>query len=138
MKRRTWLKTSAAALAGTAISGKSMSQDNQYSDDPYGRLNYIPDKKYVLDPKLDRIPQKSEEFNECFVFQDEATGRLTRRLTSYRQFNQKPTYHINDGFSMDNKHLCFMTWNPQGGSAIVRVNIETGDCKVIDSSKPGE
>jgi hypothetical protein len=101
MERRTWLKTSAAAFAGVAISGKSTAQDNQYSEDPYGRLNYIPDKKYVLDPKLDRIPQKSEEFNESFVFQDEATGRLTRRLTSYRQFNQKPTYHLNDGFSND-------------------------------------
>ncbi len=138
MKRRTWLKTSAAALAGTAISGRSMAHNKHYSDDPYGRLNYIPDKNYVLDPKLDRIPQKSEEFNESYVFQDEATGRLTRRLTSYRQFNQKPTYHLNDGFSKDNKHLCFATWNPQGGSAMVRVNIETGDCKVIDSTKPGE
>lgn len=31
-----------------------------------------------------------------------------------------------------------MTWNPSGGSAMVRSNLETGDCKVIDSTKPGE
>lgn len=138
MKRRTWLKSSVAAIAGVTISGRLAAQENQISNDPYDKLNYKGVKPYILDAKLDRIPQKGEEFNESFVFQDESTGRLTRRLTSYRQFNQKPTYHLNDGFSKDDRHLCFMTWNPQGGSALVRANIETGDCKVINSSNPGE
>ena len=95
-------------------------------------------ERYVPDPKRDRIPQRGEEFNESFLFPDEATGRETRRLTSFRQFNQKPTYHINAGFSPDNNHLCFNTWNAGDGSALVRVNVETGDCKVLDSAKPGD
>jgi len=81
---------------------------------------------------MDRIPLKGEEFNESFEFPDEATGRLTRRLTSNRQFNQKPTYHLNSGFSQDDQYLTFCTWNEGSGSALVRANIENGDCKVLD------
>jgi len=130
IKRRTLFKSSIVLAGGLSISRLAM---QAICNSPFKG-----NSSYVLDPKRDRIPQKGEEFNESFVFPDEATGRLTRRLTSYRQFNQKPTYHINSGFSPDNKYLCFNTWNPEGGSALVRANIETGDCKVIDSAKPGD
>ncbi|MBD3377666.1 hypothetical protein GF406_21740 [candidate division KSB1 bacterium] len=120
MKRRTWLKSTFAGSVFLPFALRSKANAG-----------------YRVDPVRDRIPQKGEEFNESFVFPDQATGRLTRRLTSYRQFNQKPTYHINAGFSMDDLYLCFNTWNPDSGSALVRANVETGDCKVIDSAPPG-
>ncbi len=87
--------------------------------------------------KASRIPRKGEEFNESFEFPDEATGRLTRRITSFRQFNQKPTYHLSSGFSPDDQYLTFCTWNEGEGSALVRANIENGDCKVIDYAEGG-
>ncbi len=84
------------------------------------------------------VPRKGETFNESFVFPDEATGRLTRRLTSFRQFNQKPTYHLSSGFSKDDRYLVFCTWNPGGASALIRSDITTGDCWVIDRAGPDE
>ena len=86
----------------------------------------------------DRIPKKGEEWNESFLFPDEATTRLTRRLTSRRTFNHKPTYHINQGFSPDDQHLVFCTYAPGGGSALVRANVETGDLKAIDHAEAGD
>ncbi|MCK5372001.1 MAG: hypothetical protein KAQ62_25745, partial [Cyclobacteriaceae bacterium] len=80
----------------------------------------------------DRIPRKGEEFNESVVFPDEATMRLTRQITTKRMFNAKPTYHINAGFAPDNKHIVFATYNDsKSGSALVRANVETGDCFVL-------
>ena len=83
------------------------------------------------------IPPKNSEFNESVVFPDEATGRLTRRLTRDRQSNAKPTYHGMGGFSVDDEYTAFCTWNDDA-SALVRVNIETGDCKVIDRAEVGD
>ena len=83
------------------------------------------------------IPPKNSEFNESVVFADEATGRLTRRLTRERQSNAKPTYHGMGGFSVDDEYTAFCTWNDDA-SALVRVNIETGDCKVIDRAEVGD
>lgn len=83
------------------------------------------------------IPPKGAEFNESFVFSDQATGRLTRRLTSHRQSNAKPTYHGMGGFSVDDKYTVLCTWNGDA-SALVRVNIETGDCKVIAHAREGD
>lgn len=87
----------------------------------------------------DPIPNKGEEFNESVVFPDEATMRSTRQITTKRMFNVKPTYHINAGFAPDNKHIVFATYNnDESGSALVRANVETGDCLVLDDTKPGE
>lgn len=99
------------------------------------KFNFISSNAFSKIP--DRIPFKGEEFNESFEFPDEATGRLTRKLTSKRQFNFKPTYHLSSGFSADDQYLTFCTWNEGNGSALVRANIETGDCKVIDYAEPG-
>ena len=98
-------------------------------------INIISGKAAIK--KKSRIPQKGEEFNESFEFPDEATARLTRRLTSNRQFNQKPTYHLSSGFSPDDQYLTFCTWNEGEASALVRANIENGDCKVFDYAKAG-
>lgn len=85
----------------------------------------------------DRVPRKGEEWNESFLFPDEATTRPTRRLTSRRTFNHKPTYHINQGFSPDNRYLVFCTYHPGGESALVRAEVESGDLKVIDHAAAG-
>jgi len=87
----------------------------------------------------DRIPQKGEAFNESVLFPDEATMRPTRQITTKRMFNVKPTYHVNAGFAPDNKHIIFGTYNnDESGSALVRANVETGDCYVMDDTKPSE
>ncbi|MBT7065755.1 MAG: hypothetical protein HN919_05605 [Verrucomicrobia bacterium] len=84
------------------------------------------------------IPPKGSPFNESVVFPDQATGRLTRRLTSHRQSNVKPTYHGMGGFSVDDKYTVLCTWNDEASaSALVRAHIETGDCNVIDRAEAG-
>jgi len=83
------------------------------------------------------IPPEGSEFNESIVFSDQATGRLTRRLTSHRPSNMKPTYHGMGGFSVDDKYTVLGTWNDDA-SALVRADIETGDCKVIDRAEEGD
>ncbi len=125
--RRNALKTMALIGGATAINpvwaGKTSKQQTN-TPEKYNRNK--------------AIPKKGVEFNESYLFPDETTGRMTRRLTSYRSFNQKPTYHIHTGFTKDDKHLVFCTWNPGEASALVRANIETGDCKVLDYAKEGE
>ena len=86
----------------------------------------------------DPVPPKGAEWNESFLFPDEATTRLTRRLTTRRTYNHKPTYHINQGFSPESRYLVLCTWNPGGDSALVRADVETGDLKVIDRAAAGE
>jgi hypothetical protein len=84
------------------------------------------------------VPPKGAEWNESFEFPDEVTARLTRRLTSRRQFNQKPTYHINQGFTAGSRYLPICTWNEGGASALVRADVESGELKVIDRAAPGD
>jgi hypothetical protein len=94
-------------------------------------------KEIVLDEKYDRIPQKGEEFNEMIIFPDELSGRPMRRITSNRKFNQKSTYHIKTGFY--GNYIVFGSYNNRkDGSALIRANVETGDLKVLDHSKPGD
>ena len=82
--------------------------------------------------KSDSIPKKGTTFNESIDFIDELSLKPSKRLTQFRDHNMKPTYHIDAGFTKDSKHMIFCTWNRNGGSALIRVNVETGDCYVLD------
>ena len=83
------------------------------------------------------IPPVGTTFNESSTFPDEVTLYPTRRLTSQRDRNQMPTYHLHNGFSADGRYLALMTRNYQGGSAILRAETSNGDLTVVDSTSPG-
>lgn len=117
MQRRTALKTT-LALGGAAVLGR-----------------YAPEAARAENRRSaaeDRIPRKGETWNESFEFPDEATTRLTRRLTTRRKYNHKPTYHIHQGFSPDNRYLPLCTYNADGESALLRADVETGELKALD------
>lgn len=74
--------------------------------------------------------QSGETWNESEVGVDSATGRPMRRLTRLGQFNNTPTYHYNTAFSADSRYLVFVTVR-DGGSAIMRAEVETGELTVL-------
>ncbi len=71
-----------------------------------------------------------DTWNESTVFADAVTGKITRRLTNDGLYNETPTYHLNAAFSADSRHLIFATAR-EGGSALMRADVRTGDLKVI-------
>jgi hypothetical protein len=71
-----------------------------------------------------------QTWNESTVFEDAVTGRPTRRLTADGLYNETPTYHLNTAFSADSRSLIFATAR-EGGSALVRADVHTGDLTVI-------
>jgi hypothetical protein len=75
--------------------------------------------------------KKGQTFNESERFADTLTGRRSRRLTRWRRFNQQPTYHLNACFSADSRHLVLSTEFPEGGSALLRAEVATGDLHVL-------
>jgi hypothetical protein len=83
------------------------------------------------------IPPVGTTFNESDTFPDEVTLRPTRQLTSRRDRNQMPTYHLHNGFSADGRYLALMTRNYEGGSAILRAETVSGDLTVVDATPPG-
>lgn len=84
-----------------------------------------------------RIPPIGTTFNESIVFPDEVTLRPTRRLTSHRDRNQSPTYHLNNGFSADSRYFALLTQNEDGESAVLRADTATGDLTVLDRTDAG-
>ena len=74
--------------------------------------------------------QPGETWNESLDAVDSATGRPARRLTRLGLFNNTPTYHYNSAFSADSRYLVFVTAR-DGGSAIVRAEVETGELTVL-------
>ena len=120
MDRRTALK-STLVCGGIAAFHRHASYAN-----PFKSVSFL------LNGDKDRIPRKGEVFNEMFVFPDVATGYETHRITSHRPYNMKATYSMNTGFSQDEKHIGFCTWNDEGESALIRANVVTGDCEVLD------
>jgi hypothetical protein len=55
------------------------------------------------------MPSPGEVLQESIRFADRITGRQVLQLTSKRDFNQKPTYHIGSGFSGDSRYLPIVT-----------------------------
>ena len=88
-------------------------------------------------PTMTAIPPVGTTFNESCTFPDEVTLRPTRKLTTQRDRNQLPTYHLHNGFSADSKYLALMTRNYEGGSAILRAEAASGDLTVVDATAPG-
>ena len=130
MNRRTAIKSIAATSASVAVF-THVSEAHPHS--PFGL------KTEFKSSKRAPIPRKGDSFNESILFSDEATLRQTRQLTSQRVINVKPTYHIKAGFSPDSKYLPFATYNDKNGaSALVRANVQTGDCLTLDHTLPGE
>lgn len=74
--------------------------------------------------------QAGETWNESVDAVDSATGRPLRRLTRLGQLNNTPTYHYNTAFSADSRYLVFVTAR-DGGSAIMRAEVETGELTVL-------
>jgi hypothetical protein len=75
--------------------------------------------------------RKGDVFDESEVFDDPVTSKLTRRLTSGRDFNQTPTYHLNAAFSADSRLLVMATWMRDGDSCLLKSEVETGKTTVL-------
>jgi hypothetical protein len=90
----------------------------------------------TVDPRT--IPAIGATFNESDLFADEVTLRPTRQLTSHRDRNQQPTYHLHNAFSSDGRYLALMTRNYDGGSALLRAETATGDLTVVDTTAAGD
>ena len=69
---------------------------------------------------------KGKTWNESTVYKDPWTLRSVRRVTQAGLYNQTPTYHTNTAFSADGEFLVFASAR-QGGSALFRCHIPTGD-----------
>lgn len=117
----------AAALPAFATSAKPTAAEAQPDPSPAGRAT-----------RARPIPPPGVVFNESFTVEDPITGRMVRRLTQHRTFNQTPTYHLNAGFSSDSASLVLATWNENAESAILFANVATGDLKVIAVTEPGD
>ncbi len=82
------------------------------------------------------MPSPGEVLQESIRFADRITGRQVLQLTSKRDFNQKPTYHIGSGFSGDSRFLPIVSWNNDFSSCLMLADLETGSLKVTDSTEP--
>lgn len=83
------------------------------------------------------MPAIGDVLNESLRFADSITGRPVIQLTSKRDFNQKPTYHIGSGFSADSRLLPVVSWNADQSSCLMLANLETGELKVLDVTEAG-
>lgn len=80
----------------------------------------------------DSLLCKGDSFNESVEFADSFTGRSSRSLTTQRQFNEQPTYHLNTAFSPDSRFLLLGTTLNDGGTALLRAEVATGEITVLD------
>jgi hypothetical protein len=71
-----------------------------------------------------------ETWNESVVLRDPVTLRPIRRMTTFGQYNQTPTYHTNTAFTRDGRSIVFASGR-QGASAILSGVVETGDLTVV-------
>lgn len=89
---------------------------------------------------FEAMPAIGATFNESQWLEDSFSGRKLLRLTSKRQYNQMPTYHLFSGFSEDSKYLAFASFNVGADSALILADVTNGECKVLDklaNSKDG-
>jgi len=78
-----------------------------------------------------------EVFNESRKFADKLTGRESRQITRFRQFNDQPTYHLNTCFSADSSHIVIVSRTEAGQSALLWADIASGELTVIAVAPPG-
>lgn len=118
MNRRQHLQKMGLGLAGSLLATNSFSiAKNENEKSP--------------------IPALGEIWQESKAQLDPVTGRTLLQITSKRDFNQKPTYHIGSGFSSDGQKLPIVSWNEDGASCLMLADLRAGNLKVIDVPEPG-
>lgn len=123
MDRRGFLKgTSAASLITLLLDNQEVKSDN-------------------LKPSHEEkspIPFVGVTLNEWEEFGDSVSGKKTKRIAWKRDYNQMPTYHLNQGFRANSEFLPVATWNVDEESALMAFNVFTGIGLCLDSTQKGE
>jgi hypothetical protein len=122
MRRRKAIKSTIQSLASL------------YSLQAFGREEMEQNDEKTKGLRESSIPEVGTIFNEAIPLQDKCTGRKLIQLTTARDFNQKPTYHIKSGFSADSRYIPIVTWNNDQSSALMRADINTGELLVLDKT----
>ena len=71
-----------------------------------------------------------QTWNESKAFEDPATGRSIRRLSTQGRINQTPTYHTGSGFTADGRYLVFVSVR-DGATWVIRAEAATGALKAL-------
>jgi len=74
--------------------------------------------------------QPGLHYQESTTFDDLATGRRTRRVTSGGRYNQTPTYHYNACFTADSSSFVLCATR-EDGSALLQADAATGALTII-------
>jgi len=118
--RRKFLLTSAKTLAGasffaglTSTAHAAATSTEQNKPAPQTRF------------------QKGQTFNESEFFEDLVTSRPTLRLTTGRDYNQTPTYHLNTAFSADSRYIILASSYIDGDSYLFKADVQSGEITVL-------
>lgn len=69
-------------------------------------------------------------WNESVVYPDTASGRSVRILTPCGPWNMGPPYHGRGAFTADSRY-CVLSLRRDGGSGLVRADLDSGELSVI-------